>query len=85
MNKVIFQIGLLAFCVAFVMFSAEGNDALQAAQRGFVVFALVVGGIAVLLFAASSLSVRRSIGAPTVTPGVSAGGHESDGNAHPAA
>ena len=85
MNKVIFQIGLLAFCVSFVLFSAQGNDVMQTAQRAFVVFALVVSGIAVLLFAASSLSVRKAAGGPTVGSGASSGSQRSDGNPHPAA
>jgi hypothetical protein len=82
MNKVIFQIGLLAFCVSFVMFSAQGEDMMQTAQRSFVVFAVVISGIAVLLFAASGLSVRRTISGPSVSP---PGSHGTDGNHHGAA
>jgi hypothetical protein len=85
MNKVIFQIGLLAFCVSFVLFSAEGDDIMQTAQRAFVVFALVVSGIAVLLFAASALSVKRPRIESTMPRGESSGDGEAEGNPHPVA
>jgi EamA domain-containing membrane protein RarD len=85
MNKVIFQIGLLAFCVSFVMFSAQGEDMMQTAQRAFVVFAVVVSGIALLLFAASGLSVRRTVSGSSVAPGGSPGAHGTEGNHHGAA
>lgn len=82
MNKVIFQIGLLAFCISFVIFSTQGEDVLQTAQRSFVVFALVVSGIAVLLFAASSLSARRHTGSPAGPSGETPGGQGTNGNTH---
>jgi hypothetical protein len=60
MNKIIFQIGLLSFCVASVVFSTQGDDLLNIMARSFVVFIVVVCAIAGLLFVASSFSVRRT-------------------------
>ena len=48
MNKVIFQIGLLAFFVATVVFGTEGHPLLGILSRAFVVFIGVIlslGGI----------------------------------------
>jgi hypothetical protein len=48
MNKVIFQIGLLAFFVSTVVFGTEGHPLLGILSRAFVVFIGVIlslGGI----------------------------------------
>lgn len=57
MNKVIFQIGLLAFFIATIIFGTEGHSLLGILSRAFVVFIVVsvaLGGILALgLFLAS--------------------------------
>ena len=59
MNKIIFQIGLLAFCVASVVFMTQDMDVMGAIARAFIVFIVVVSSLAVLLFVASSFATRR--------------------------
>lgn len=53
MNKLIFQIGVLGFCVSAVIFGADGGSLLEIVSRSFLVFVgivltavliLVVGG-----------------------------------------
>lgn len=51
MNKIIFQIGLLAFFVCIVIFSSQEGSILDAISRSFLVF------IGVVLFAAVVLGV----------------------------
>jgi len=59
MNKVIFQIGLLAFCVSSVVFGIQGNNLLETVSRGFIVFIAVVCTIALLLFAVSMMAAKQ--------------------------
>ena len=59
MNKIIFQIGLLAFCVSSVVFGIQGNNLLETVSRGFIVFIVVVCTIALLLFAASLMATKQ--------------------------
>jgi hypothetical protein len=42
MNKVIFQIGVLAFCVSIVAFGAQQMALIQTLSRSFIVFVGVV-------------------------------------------
>ena len=62
MNKIIFQLGLLSFCVTTVIFSTEGYPLIGILSRAFVVFIGVVlslGGIlAAGIFLAGQTSVR---------------------------
>ncbi len=54
MNKIIFQIGLLAFCVCVVLFGTQMSSLLDAIVRSFLVFigvillALMVVGVSAL-------------------------------------
>ena len=59
MNKIIFQIGLLAFCVASVIYSSRGDDVLHTIAQAFIIFMVVVCAIAALLFVASAFSARN--------------------------
>jgi uncharacterized MAPEG superfamily protein len=61
MNKIIFEIGLLAFCVASVVYGTQGDTLLDTVARAFIVFMIVVCGLAMLLFAMATL---RSKGEP---------------------
>jgi len=56
MNKVIFQLGLLAFCVASVLFGIQDMSLLEVVARAFLVFVIVVCAIAAVLMIASSFT-----------------------------
>jgi hypothetical protein len=54
MNKLVFQIGLLVFCVSVVYFGTQGLDAIQMVSRSFMVFMAVVSGLVVVAMVVSS-------------------------------
>ena len=58
MNKVIFQVGLLAFCVATVVFGAQQLSLIELVSRSFIVFIGVVV-CAALILATSMLFVDK--------------------------
>ncbi len=60
MNKIIFQIGLLAFCVSAVMFATERTHLLEAVSRSFIVFVGVVVLTAVSLSVVAMVTKKRN-------------------------
>ena len=58
MNKIIFQIGMLGFCVSAVLFGTQGMSLMETVARAFTVFIVVVCAIAVALLM-SSLIVSK--------------------------
>ncbi len=54
MTRVIFQIGLLAFCVAAVIFGLGQTDVLEVVARAFIVFIAVVCAFVLVLLVAAS-------------------------------
>jgi len=58
MNKIIFQIGMLAFCVAAVVFGTQGLTLMETVARSFIVFIIVVCALAGMLFASSMITSR---------------------------
>jgi hypothetical protein len=58
MNKIIFQIGMLGFCVSAVLFGTQGMSLMETVARAFIVFIVVVCAIAVALLM-SSLIVSK--------------------------
>lgn len=58
MNKIIFQIGMLGFCVSAVLFGTQGMGLMETVARAFIVFIVVVCAIAVVLLM-SSLIVSK--------------------------
>ena len=58
MNKIIFQIGMLGFCVSAVLFGTQGMTLMEIVARAFIVFIVVVCAIAVVLLM-SSLIVSK--------------------------
>ena len=60
MNKVIFQIGLLAFCVASVLFGIQPMSLLEVVARAFLVFVIVVCAIAFVLVIAASFARKEA-------------------------
>ncbi|MBI5471719.1 MAG: hypothetical protein HY961_05190 [Ignavibacteriae bacterium] len=50
MNKLIFQIGILGFCIATVVFGGTGGSILDIVSRSFIVFVgIVLAATAVVL------------------------------------
>mgnify|MGYP001175411043 FL=1 len=57
MNKIILQIGALAFCVSVVAFSTQKYPMLDTVARAFIVFIIVTVALSVLL--ALSVTIAR--------------------------
>jgi hypothetical protein len=55
MNKIVFQIGILGFCVSAVVFGGSGGSVLDIVSRSFIVFVGIVIAAAVTLFVAGSM------------------------------
>lgn len=56
MNKIIFQIGILGFCVAAVVFGGNGGSVIDIVSGSFIVFVgIVVSATAVLLVGGTML------------------------------
>ncbi len=60
MTKIIFQIGMLAFCVAAVLFGLEHTDLLDIIARSFVVFIAVVGAMMIVLLVVANFAEHRA-------------------------
>lgn len=60
MTKVIFQIGLLSFCVAAVLFALQHTDLLEIVARSFVVFIAVVGAMMIILLVVANFAEHRA-------------------------
>lgn len=58
MNKTIFEVGLLSFCVASVMFGTQGMGLLETVAHAFIVFIVVVSGIAVVLLVSATFTTK---------------------------
>lgn len=56
MTKVIFEIGILAFCVAVVCFGLQENDMLEVTAHAFMVFIVVMCAMMLILLLAGSFS-----------------------------
>jgi hypothetical protein len=65
MNKTIFEVGLLSFCVASVMFGTQGMGLLETVAHAFIVFMAVVSGIALVLVVSASFTTKAD---PAQTP-----------------
>ena len=59
MNKLVFQIGVLVFCVSVVYFGTQGLDVIQMVSRSFMVFMIVVSGMVVVAMVVAS-TVRNN-------------------------
>ncbi|NUN69067.1 MAG: hypothetical protein HUU02_05100 [Bacteroidetes bacterium] len=58
MNKIIFQVGLLSFCVSVVIFSTLGNEMLDVVSKSFIVFIAAIVTMVGIIVAASMLSEK---------------------------
>jgi hypothetical protein len=59
MNKIIFQVGLLSFCVSVVIFSTLGNEMLEVVSKSFIVFIAAIVMMVGIVVATSMLSVKE--------------------------
>jgi hypothetical protein len=75
MNKIIFQIGMLGFCVSAVLFGTQGMSLMETVARAFIVFIVVVCAIAAVMLM-SSVIVSRDRGDEESVP---AGPGQRDG------
>ncbi len=81
MNKIIFQIGLLAFCVSSVIFGMQGNNLLETITRAFIVFMVIVCALALILFLASLIGTKErpaKSGTPGPTADMGGGEHHQE-------
>ena len=60
MTKIIFQVGLLSFCVAAVLFGLQHTDLLEIVARSFVVFIAVVGAMVVILLVVANFAEHKA-------------------------
>jgi hypothetical protein len=59
MNKVIFQIGLLAFCISAVVYASLGMSLLDVIARAFIIFIIAIIALIAILFLASLFTVKE--------------------------
>lgn len=59
MNKIIFQVGLLAFCISTVIFSVLGLPLLEVIAKAFIVFIAAIAGIIAIVFIAAAFSDKE--------------------------
>ncbi|MDL1894129.1 hypothetical protein FBQ87_14775 [Sphingobacteriales bacterium CHB3] len=60
MNKLIFQIGVLGFCVATVIFGGSGGSVMEIVSRSFIVFVgIVLAATAIVLV--GGMMIQRNI------------------------
>ena len=59
MNKIIFQIGMLGFCVSAVLFGTQGMSLMETVARAFIVFIVVVCAIAVVMLMSSLIMSKE--------------------------
>lgn len=60
MNKLIFQIGVLGFCVATVIFGGSGRSVMEIVSRSFIVFVgIVLAATAIVLV--GGMMIQRNI------------------------
>jgi SNF family Na+-dependent transporter len=61
MNKVIFQIGILGFCIAAVVYGGSGGSILDIVSRSFIVFiGIVLAAMVVVLVGGTMLEKNKA-------------------------
>ena len=68
MNKIIFQIGMLGFCVSAVLFGTQGMSLMETVARAFIVFIVVVCAIAVVMLMSSLIMSKEKEAADGAAP-----------------
>lgn len=59
MNKIIFQIGLLAFCVSAVVYAIQEMSFLDVIARSFIVFMVTIGVLIGIVFMTSTFTTKE--------------------------
>ena len=59
MNKIIFQIGLLTFCIAVVVFTILGDSVVDVISKSFIVFIAAIVAVVGIVVAASMLTAKE--------------------------
>ena len=73
MNKLIFQIGVLGFCVATVIFGGSGGSIIEIVSRSFIVFVgIVLAAASIILIVGMMLSKNPDSHASDDTPNTQA-------------
>ena len=58
-NKIIFQIGVLAFCVTAVFLGIQNLSLMEMISRSFIVFVAAVLAVAIVLFTGSMFMTKN--------------------------
>jgi SNF family Na+-dependent transporter len=58
MNKIIFQIGLLAFCVSAVVYAIQEMSFLDVLARSFIIFMVTIGALIGIVFVTTTFTAR---------------------------
>ena len=64
MNKLIFQIGILGFCVATVVFGGSGGSILDIVSRSFIVFVGIVLAATAVVLVGGTMAARDNVEEP---------------------
>ena len=59
MNKIIIQLGILAFCVSAVVFGTQDMRLIDTVARSFIVFVAVIAVAAGVIIASSMFATKR--------------------------
>jgi len=59
MNKIIFQVGLLAFCVSAVVYSIQDMSFLDVIARSFIIFMVTIGALIGIVFVTSTFTAKE--------------------------
>lgn len=60
MNKIIFQIGILGFCVAAVIFGGSGGSLFDIISRSFIVFVGIVLAATAIVLVGGTMIVNNA-------------------------
>ncbi|MEI7907531.1 MAG: hypothetical protein WCI84_09285 [Bacteroidota bacterium] len=58
MNKIIFQVGLLAFCVSAVVYAIQEMSFLDVLARSFIIFLVTIGALIGIVFVTSMFTAK---------------------------
>ncbi len=59
MNKIIFQLGLLSFCISSVVYASLGMSVIDVIARAFIIFIATIGVSIGIIFLTSMVSTKE--------------------------
>ncbi|HXG01728.1 MAG TPA: hypothetical protein VNL69_13110 [Bacteroidota bacterium] len=69
MNRLIFQLGILGFCVSAVIFGANGGTLVEIVSRSFLVFVgIVLAAVMIVVIGGTMLENSRRRHEPSASP-----------------